>query len=124
MAEQLKPKNQTESAVADLKDFHKYLAGLTDENIDAVAEPKPVGIIGSSQYEAVHDLEELRKTFMRLPSDVIVQLAEQAAVEIEDDAIDHSDKSPEAVKQVWLERRFNLQFILSFLSEEQKAKLL
>lgn len=122
MAEQLSP---TENAVADLKKFHShgYLTYLSELNIYAVADPQPVGILGSEQYGPVMELERLRETFMELPEEVIVNLAERASAELADDMIDHTGKDPEEVKRVWAERRFNHRFIFTFLSEEQKAKL-
>lgn len=125
MAEQLSPKNQTESAVADLKEYHShgYLFGLSARNIEIVADPQPVGILGPDQYDAIMDLEKLRETFMELPEEVIIKLAERASAELADDMIDHSGKDPKEIRRVWTERRFNHRFILNFLSEEQKAKL-
>lgn len=122
MAEQLSP---AENAVADLKKFHShgYLTYLSERNIYAVADPQPVGILGSEQYSPVMELEKLRETFMELPEEVIVNLAERASAELADDMIDHTGKDPEEVKRVWAERQFNHRFIFTFLSEEQKVKI-
>ncbi len=122
MAEQLSP---TENALADLKKFHSngFLVNLSERNIYAVADPQPVGILGSEQHEPEVELERLRETFMELPEEAIVNLAERASVELTDDAIDHTGRDPEEVKRIWAERRFNHRFIFTFLSEEQKAKL-